>query len=143
MKKKKLTEEEKKKIKKNNIIMDLIISIVLIGSVCGGLYLWEAGAFISKEVRALEGDYKLIEMKEKDRTTTKEELERLENSGLNMTLTIYKNGTGDLNINHEEANFKIDEKNIKYGSSLIPYVYKDGRITFVQNDITLVFEKIQ
>ena len=101
----------------------------------------ENGVLISKEVKSLEGKYELIQMIEPDKTISKEEIENLKKTGLDIKLEIKKNGTGILNLYGEKASLNFDKEHIKYGSDILEYKVEDNKIKFKQNNTTLVFEK--
>lgn len=97
----------------------------------------------SSSTKNVQGMYELVEIVSDTHAMTTEELDKLKEDNLVVTLELKEDGSGTMNVfgDNQNISYNAEEEYIEFGGERLKYTYDGVKFVIAQADESLVFLK--
>ena len=136
-----LDKKVKNKTKKNfTVPIIAVIAVAFVVIISLGCILYKIGSSGEKNI---VGYYELYEMSSNSRSYTNEQLKKLKELGLIVTLELREDKTGTIDLFGEKKDLTYDKKNMTIDGKSASYKIENEKIIMEDEENRLVFEKAE
>ena len=87
------------------------------------------------------GFYKVVELTVKNKSYSKEDIEKLRNAGYSLSLQVNSNGIATVSVLSISKSYEFTDEYFDDGFNQYPYTYKKNKLSITIDDYDIVFEK--